>query len=59
VELRQGGPAVLKYHWIPNLHADPEAELAPAHIDANSPASFVELRSPQPGSYSIGMGPSR
>ncbi|MGH7899435.1 MAG: hypothetical protein ACREQQ_15880, partial [Candidatus Binatia bacterium] len=57
-ELPKAGGAVLKYHWIPSLSADPETELGPARIDADSPAAFVELRSPEAGSYSIGAASS-
>jgi len=44
---------VLKYHWIPGLRAEPDAELQPVTVIPGAPIGFIEIRPPQPGRYRI------
>jgi hypothetical protein len=55
-ETSAGNRAVLKYHWIPGLTAEPPAALSPANADSTAPP-FIEIHPPRPGDYVIRWRP--
>ena len=56
-ETDRAEPAVLSYHWIPGLVAEPLASVSPAASRSGTVTPFVEVRPTRPGRYRIGLTP--
>ena len=54
-ETERAAPAVLRYHWVDGLAAEPAAELVPVEELPGASSSFIEVRPKAPGRYRIAV----
>jgi len=54
-ETDRAEPAVLRYHWVDGLVAEPAASLGPVEERAGATSFFIEIRPVTPGRYRIAL----
>jgi hypothetical protein len=54
-ETDRAEPAVLRYHWVDGLVAEPDASLGPVEERAGATSFFIEIRPVTPGRYRIAL----
>jgi hypothetical protein len=54
-ETDRAEPAVLRYHWVDGLVAEPAAGLAPTEERSGATSSFIEIRPKAAGRYRIAL----